>query len=102
MRSATTKGLGALLVVSFRARFPKCLWTGRSDRRIKQRAYIPSGAHSKNAAKHLGLDQTLPKFAGLLFQGASAAEQLKDQQHEAHNEDEVDESGGDVERKKSE
>jgi hypothetical protein len=102
MGSATTKGHGVLLAIPFRAHFPKCLWIGRSDRRIKQWGHFPSRAHSKSAGKHLGLDQTRPKFPGLLFQGASTAEQLKDQEHEAHDESDVYESSGNVESKKSE
>jgi hypothetical protein len=48
------------------------------------------------------VDPALPSPAGRLGHGASAAQQMNGKQHDSHNEDDVDESRGNVKRKKSE
>jgi hypothetical protein len=50
----------------------------------------------------LRLDHTLPKSTGVLCCGTSTSQQMEDQKHDTHNEDDVNESSGNVKCKKSE
>jgi hypothetical protein len=45
---------------------------------------------------HLRLGQTLPNSTGLLRCGASTSQQMENEQHDAHEEGDVNESGGNV------
>jgi len=49
---------------------------------------------------HLRLDQTLPEPTGLLCYGASTSQEMEEEEHYTHDEDDVNESTGDVECEK--
>jgi len=57
--------------------------------------------HIRELPPHrLRLDRTLPKPTRFLCYGASASQQMEDEEHDTHDEDDVNESGGNVKSEK--
>ena len=56
---------------------------------------------SKKPLHHLKQDHILPKSTGVLCCGTSASKQMDDQKHDTQNEDDVNESGGNVKCEKA-
>ena len=55
----------------------------------------------ENCPTHLKRDQTLSESTGYLRSGASASQEMKDEQHETYDEGNVNEPSGNVKCKKS-
>jgi hypothetical protein len=55
----------------------------------------------ENSRTHVRLNQAVLRSTDLLCYGASASHEMQDEQYEPHNEDDVNESTGNVECEKS-
>jgi hypothetical protein len=66
-----------------------------TNRQIKQWEYFQYGAHSRIATPPQA-GSNPPKSTGLLCYGASASQEMEEEEHYTHDEGDVNESTGDV------